>query len=122
MFKFWYSERCTRQIKLVLCILVCLMIYIASQQVQLGTVFVGISLTLGMLVHILRHCSLKISPQNPYREGFSRLFSFIPLIGLITLVGYLPEQQRVYLAMQCVGFSCIGFALLSIHSHRAKRF
>ena len=38
MLEFWYSERCTRQIKLMVIIATCILIYAASTVAQLGSV------------------------------------------------------------------------------------
>ena len=122
MFNYWYSERCTRQIKLIVCIATCAVIYYASTFAELNGIYVGISLGIGMLSHVLRTVALKLPDQNPYREGFGRLFFCIPLIALITLFGYLPEQHKIALAVQCVGFSAIGLFIVSIYGDRAKRF
>ena len=46
---------------------------------------------------------------------------FLPLIALICLLGYLPAQDKIALALQCIGFSGIGLFLVSIHAQREKR-
>ena len=43
MLNFWYSERCSRQIKLIICIATCVMIFMAAQVQQLGAIFIGLS-------------------------------------------------------------------------------
>ena len=123
MLNFWYSEHCSRQIKLIVCIATCVMIFMAAQVQQLGAIFIGLSLMIGIATHLLRSVQLKIAQDNPYREGFSRLFIFLPLIVLICLIGYLPDQNRIALALalQCIGFSGIGLFLVSIHAQREKR-
>lgn len=122
MLDFWYSERCTRQIKLMVCIATCAMIYSASTFSELGGIYVGISLAIGMLSHVLHTVALKLPTQNPYKEGFTRLNLFIPLIALITLIGMLPQQHKIALGFQCVGFSMLGLFIVSIYANRAKRF
>lgn len=94
MLEFWYSERCSRQIKLIVVIATCILIYAASTVAQLDPVFVGVSLAIGIVVHLLHHFRLKISKSNPYANGFSALSRVIPIIALITLFGYLPEQHE----------------------------
>ncbi len=125
MLEFWYSERCSRQIKLIVIIATCILIYAASTVVQLDPVFVGVSLAIGIVVHLLHHFRLKISKSNPYANGFSALSRVIPIIALITLFGYLPEQQqwdKFALGLQCLGFAAIGLFIVSIYESRAKRF
>ena len=51
MLEFWYSERCHRQIKLVVIIATCIVIYAASTVAQLDPVLVGLSLGIGIVVH-----------------------------------------------------------------------
>lgn len=99
MLSFWYSERCSREIKLIICIATCVMIVIAAQVQQLGAIFIGLSLMIGIAMHLLRGVQLKIAQDNPYREGFSRLVVFLPLIALICLLGYLPAQDKIALAL-----------------------
>jgi len=126
MLEFWYSERCNRQIKLIVIITTCILIYAASTVAQLGPVFVGVSLAIGIVVHLLHHFRLKISKSNPYANGFSALSRVIPIIALITLFGYLPEQHQQWtkfaLGLQCLGFAAIGLFIVSIYESRAKRF
>ena len=43
MLNFWYSERCSRQIKLIVCIATCVMIFMAAQVQQLGAIFIGLN-------------------------------------------------------------------------------
>lgn len=126
MLEFWYSERCSRQIKLIVIIATCIFIYAASTVAQLDPVFVGVSLAIGIVVHLLHHFRLKISKSNPYANGFSALSRVIPIIALITLFGYLPEQHQQWakfaLGLQCLGFAAIGLFIVSIYESRAKRF
>ncbi|OTG64699.1 hypothetical protein [Acinetobacter silvestris] len=119
MFNFWYSKQCTRQIKLIVCILTCAIIYICSSIQQLTPLFVGISLSIGLIIHLLRKLELKISNEHLYQQGFQILFS---IISLVTLIQLLPTQNKIYLAIQCLGFSAIGLFIVSIYENRAKRF
>ena len=48
MLNFWYSERCSRQIKLIVCIATCVMIFMAAQVQQLGAIFIGLCLVIGI--------------------------------------------------------------------------
>ena len=58
MLSFWYSERCSREIKLIICIATCVMIVIAAQVQQLGAIFIGLSLGIGITTHLLRSAHL----------------------------------------------------------------
>ncbi|WP_286388265.1 hypothetical protein [Acinetobacter indicus] len=53
MLSFWYSARCHRQLKLMICIGTCLLIYLASTQAQLPSFWIILSLILGMGLHLL---------------------------------------------------------------------
>lgn len=121
MLHFWYSERCTRQIKLIVCIATCVMIFIAAKGQQLDAIFIGFSLLIGLVTHLLYMMQLKMAQEHPYREGVTRLAIFVPMIALIVLMGYLPEQHKVVLALQCVGFTGVGLFLVSIQAQRVKR-
>ena len=126
MLDFWYSDRCSRQVKLIVIITTCIVIYVASSVVQLGPVFVGLSLALGILIHVLRHFRLKLSVSNPYANGFGALSRVIPIVALITLFGYLPEYSQTWakfaLGLQCIGFVAIGLFMVSVYENRAQRF
>lgn len=130
MLDFWYSERCNRQIKLLVIIVTCTLIYAASTIAPLGPIFVGASLGIDMLMHLLRSWEQKISPQHPYAAGFRTVIGVIPLVILITLFGYLPEQplanspqwRKFALGIQCIGFVAIGLFILSVYENRARRF
>lgn len=126
MLEFWYSEHCNRQLKLIIIIVVCIVIYIASTVTKLGSIFVGISLAIGMLMHVLREFRLKLSPEHPYAEGFRALTMAIPIVAVISLIGYLPKTdeigETVALGLQCLGFVAIGLFIVSIYNQRAKRF
>ncbi|WP_216935263.1 MULTISPECIES: hypothetical protein [unclassified Acinetobacter] len=126
MLEYWYSERCNRQIKLMAIIATCILIYTASTVAQLGPVFVAVSLSIGIVVHLLHHFRLKILKSNPYANGFSALGRVIPIIALITLFGYLPEQHEPWkkfaLGLQCFGFTAIGLFIVSVYENHEKRF
>ena len=122
MLNFWYSETCNRQIKLTLCIITCVIIYICSSIQQLTPVFAALSLSLGFMMHLLRHIGLKLSTQAVSQKVMQNLFILIPVSALMLLILYLPAQDKIYLAIQCIAFSALGLFVLSIFVHRAKRF
>ena len=118
MLQFWYSDRCTRQIKLMVCIATCVMIYLCSTVQQLSAMFSGISLMIGMGIHLLRALSLKIAEDNAYRNGFTILFRLIPFTALITLIAALPTEHKIMLILQMIGFTAIGLFILSTFPNR----
>lgn len=115
---FWYSARCTRQIKLIVCITTCVMIYLCATVAPLSPLFTMISLVIGMAVHGLRVLSLKITADNPYQRGFSILFLIMPMIALMTLISSLSAEYKVILILQVLGFAALGLFLLSTFPHR----
>ncbi|CAB1208572.1 hypothetical protein [Acinetobacter bouvetii] len=118
MLEFWYSDKCTRQIKLIICIATCVIIYLCSAVQQLSVLLTGISLAMGMGLHVLRALSLKISEDNPYKEGFAILTFVMPLMAFITLISALPTEHKIILAMQAIGFVAIGLFILSTFPKR----
>ena len=118
MLQFWYSDRCTRQIKLMVCIATCVMIYLCSTVQQLSAMFSGISLMIGMGIHLLRALSLKIAADNPYKNGFTLLFRLMPFTALMTLIAALPTEHKVILILQSIGFTAIGLFILSTFPNR----
>lgn len=118
MLQFWYSDRCTRQIKLMVCIATCIMIYLCSTVQQLSAMFTGISLMIGMGIHLLRALSLKIVADNPYKNGFTLLFWVMPFTALMTLMAALPTEHKVMLILQTIGFTAIGLFILSTFPNR----
>ena len=118
MLQFWYSDRCTRQIKLMVCIATCVMIYLCSTVQQLSAMFTGINLMIGMGIHLLRALSLKIAADNPYKNGFTLLFRLMPFTALMTLIAALPTEHKVILILQSIGFTAIGLFILSTFPNR----
>ena len=119
MLEFWYSDQCSRQIKLMVCIVTCVMIYLCSTVQQLSPLFTGISITIGMGLHGLRALNLKIAADNPYKKGFAILILVMPLMAFITLISALPAQHKIILAMQVIGFAAIGLFILSMFPNRS---
>ena len=118
MLQFWYSDKCTRQIKLMVCIATCVMIYLCSTVQQLSAMFSGISLMIGMSIHLLRALNLKIAADHPYKNGFTLLFWVMPFTALITLMAALPTEHKVMLILQTIGFTAIGLFILSTFPNR----
>ena len=121
MLDFWYSERCTRQIKLIACVSVCIIIYLSSQIYPLTILHTVIALCLGAIYHFKHYAQKNIKENNPYKTIFSILFFVIPLIIFISLLISLPNLGRLYLIIQTLGFILIGFFLVSIYVYRTKR-
>ncbi len=121
MLDFWYSECCTRGIKLGICIATCVIIYLSSTTEKLPALFVVMSLLLGMIHHFLQQKISRIQADNPYAEGFSIIGFVLPIIALITLIAFLPQPHQWILAIQVIGFSALGLFMVSIYQNRAPR-
>lgn len=121
MLDFWYSPRCSHEIKLVSSIVVCIGIYLCSIVVELPALWVGLSLMLGMLTHVLYSVYLKLAPVSAYRNTLHNGIYIFQLFALFGLAYLLPAQYKWILWLQCLGFNLIGLFLVSIYSNRAKR-
>ena len=121
MLDFWYSERCTRGIKLGICIATCVIIYLSSTIEKLPALFVVMSLLLGMIHHFLQQKISRIQADNPCAEGFSIIGFVFPIMALITLIAFLPQSHQWILAIQVIGLSALGLFIVSIYQNRAPR-
>ena len=117
---FWYSERCTRQIKLIICISTCVVIYLSAKPAELSIWFVGFALLIGISLHLTRECILKIKSQNPNMKA-SQWLIIIPIIALIFLLFCLPKTNQFSLALQSIGFAALGFFIVTLYENRASR-
>lgn len=122
MLDFWYSARCTRQVKLIVCIMTCAMIYLCSTVQALSAVLTGFSLGLGISMHLLRQLNLKIKQNNIYKNGLSILLYSVPLAVFLILLYVLPDEHKMILGLQVLGFTALGLFIVSIYENRAKRF
>lgn len=122
MLDFWYSERCTREIKLITSIITCAIIYYSSTFEKLSPVLTICCLAIGMTIHLLRMLSLKIDASNPYSQGFKILFSIIPIAVILFIIMLLPQQNKIFTSVQAISFTALGLFIVSIYQNRAKRF
>lgn len=117
---FWYSERCTREIKLIVCISTCVVIFIASQQAELALWDVAFALFIGVSLHLTRSGIRKIQQKNPNMNAVQWLM-ILPIIALLILIFSLPSTHQFSLAMQSIGFSALGFFIITLYENRAPR-
>jgi len=118
---YWYSERCTRQIKFIVCIVVCSIIFLSSKEFNLSSLHIIFALCLGSSYHFIYQLKQKLSLNHSYKTGMNILFFVLPLAALIALVISLPSIGRLYLMIQTAGFTLIGFFLVSIYAYRSKK-
>ena len=122
MLYFWYSERYSRSMKFIICIVVCSIILLSSQDFKLSTPYIVIALGLGAFYHLKQKIKNKLQTNHPYKQGFDILLFVFPLIIFIGLIISLPRTGHLYLSIQTLGYMLIGFFLVSIYSQRSKRF
>lgn len=124
MLEFWYSQRCTRQMKLFAAIAACLIITFSSQIFKLSPAFIGISLGIGLLMHVLY--SAMPAQAGTGLQKWRHFAQKIPYLLLIILFSCLPRTgswtEMLMQILQCIGFCAIGLFLVSIYENRAKRF
>ena len=96
----------------------CIRDSLCSTQEQLSPIFIGLSLAIGMTLHMLRALRLKMTQDNPYKQGFAILFFVFPLILLITLISNLPSEHKFVLTVQALGFVGLGLFILSTFPNR----
>ncbi len=121
MLQYWYSERCTRQIKLVISILTIAVTLYFSEISKLSTTLTLFSLLLGLSVHLLYCAYLKIQLDYSHRPILKILFAIIPWIAGLILFLRLPDLGKIAQAVQILGFSLIGFYIVSMYGNRAPR-
>ena len=121
MLNFWYSERCTREIKLVTAISVCAIIYYCSGLAKLSVTWTLISLAIGIVTHLLQLLGAKFAQSRPDAQRLNLFLTAVPVFAVIVLIYFLPSHTKIWLAIQAVGFWILGFIILSIQHNRAKR-
>ena len=117
----WYSDRCTRQIKLMVCIATCAVIFYCTEIQKLPTIFAILSLALGIATHALYQYTHRLKQEHPYAQTLRRLTSIVPLTVLVIMIFMLPAINQLYTALQCIGFSALGLFLVSIYENRSPR-
>ena len=122
MLDFWYSERCTRQIKLIVSIITCAIIYYCSSFEKLSPIFTLLSLAIGISIHVLRKISMKLAATSYSFSRFKLLFFVFPIFAFFCLVFFLPDANKLFTAIQALGFVALGLFVVSIYESRQKRF
>ena len=117
----WYSDRCTRQIKLMVCIATCAVIFYCTEIQKLPTVFAIISLALGISTHVLYQYTQKLGKDHSYAQTLKWGASIFPLAVLAIMIFMLPAFNQLYTALQCIGFSALGLFLVSLYENRSPR-
>lgn len=121
MFNFGYLAPYTREVKIIVSILTCVLIYLCAKIQELPPMFVVISLVIGFGIHFLRKFSSKINADRS-NNHFGVLLWILPLLIIVGLIISLPQQNQFFLALQSIGFIAIGILITSIQTHRAKRY
>jgi flagellar biosynthesis protein FlhB len=122
MLNFWYSEHCSREVKLVVSVLTCIVIYLCAEIQRLPSFLVGAGVILGMLIHLSRQMNIKMTSQKKIRLFIEVIYLILPFVIMLILVIQHTTHDRLASVIQGFGFILIGFFLASIHSQRAKRY
>lgn len=123
MFKFWYSDQCSRQIKLMICIGLCIVIFGCAEVLKLPESISIASVLFGVILHFIYQFKQKKQSQNHYAYDFG--FALIFILGLGLIFSFLPRNSSYefsLLALQGFGFCLLGLCTVSIYGNRAKRF
>lgn len=120
MLEFWYSNRCTRQIKLALCVLTFALVYWSSSITKITTSFACVSLLLGLSLHVFYQLGLKTALIKQ-KNLFSLICSSTFILVLAGLIWSLPENNKEIAALQVIGYSTLGFFVISIYALRSRR-
>ena len=98
MLHFWYSERCTRPIKLLICIITVAVTLYFSEMTKLSTSLTLLSLLLGMVIHGLYSLLMKLpQPNSAWSQSFKILPDLTLLMGWIvikTVKSFLTKQRN----------------------------
>lgn len=122
MLDFWYSARCPRQLKLVICVLTFALLYYCSTLNKLEAHFSIIALLIGMLTHVLYQLRSGQQAQHAAPQVLWIVLRFLPLLALVLFIALIPRLQQPILIIQVFGFAAFGLFLMSIFSQRARRF
>ena len=124
MLAFWYSERCSRQIKFCAIVFTCTLILLCAERLKLAPLFSALSLGIGLLMHLL-YLTLQ-TRQSMLAQPWRSIVQKMPYGLLVILFFCLPRTgnwaDMLMQILQCLGFSALGLFLLSIYQNRAKRF
>ena len=123
MLNLWYSA--ARPQKLITVITVCIAIYIASNVIQLGQILSMLALGIGLCIHATYTLAPKLKTKFSHHKSIINFIYIIEVMGLCIAVTYFPKalllEQFFALMIQLVGFSSIGFFLVSLYETRTKR-
>ena len=81
MLNFWYSERCTREIKLVTAISVCAIIYYCSGLAKLSVTWTLVSLAIGVVTHLLQLLGAKFAQSRPDAQRLNLFLTAVPVFA-----------------------------------------
>ncbi|EET80980.1 hypothetical protein ACIRA0001_1424 [Acinetobacter radioresistens SK82] len=73
-------------------------------------------------MHLLRQLNLKIKQNNIYKNGLSILLYSVPFAVFLILLYVLPDEHKMILGLQVLGFTALGLFIVSIYENRARRF
>ncbi|MDQ8935083.1 hypothetical protein [Acinetobacter rudis] len=119
MLDFWYSERCTRQLKLLLCIGVFALLYYCNNLQELPQSLALSSLAIGFLVHFVY--KIRLNTSKKHIRLYAKWLYLILMLVWFGLITQLPKTNQLLSSIQLAGYSLLGFFLVTIYSQRSRR-
>lgn len=118
MIKFSFSKYWTRQTQLITCIGTCALLYFMSTFAALSSIFVLLSVFLGMGMYAMQLLIKRIPEQHQFRKVVGILFWVLP-IGLVGILQtYLDQTHKLVLMLQVIGFIVLGWLLVSLRRRK----
>lgn len=118
MIKFSCSKYWTRQTQLITCIGTCAFLYCISTVAALSSIFVLLSVFLGIGIYALQLLIKRIPDQLKYRKGVLILCWVLPVIMLGIIQSYLDQTHKLALMLQVIGFIVLGWLLVSLRRRK----
>lgn len=121
MLNFWYSPRCTRQIKLFACVVTFAVLYFTGQSAKIPSELALSSLGLGFILHLAYQLSLKPRLFSK-RRTFNLIYQSLIIVIVLGLIWLSPSTlNKLFVTLQVIGYTLLGFFLISIYTQRSPR-
>lgn len=124
MLNFWYSERCTRTIKLIICISTCVVILLTAEIKKLDFLSTLMSLCLGLSLHIIHHVliqSKRLKHQLKAYYAFSPFILIVFFIFMLSALNFQNSREFFALFVQLMDYSAVGLFVVSLYASRTPR-
>ncbi|MFT4020798.1 MAG: hypothetical protein QM666_04685 [Acinetobacter sp.] len=119
MLNHWYQL--PRQVKTIVVISTCVVIYLCQGIQALAPIYVGMGVVIGLGIYGLQEFHRKRAENHTSRRGFAFLIHLLSITMPFLYLAFLPRTHFLIMIIQGLGFILLGFFLISIYQHRAKR-